>query len=162
MAHTRDLRWLCKALTLDTTPRRSRARRFSQQVSRVTSTAFLRQPGLCTQRWTTRSHTGAADADHCLATASAMHHSANLRSAVAAGNTRVIDDPAGKARALHCLLDHIAPGRAADCRTPNARELATTGCSPPTSSMSRPRCATGARLTIRQTGRCGAGPASCR
>ncbi|MGO9183837.1 pyridoxamine 5'-phosphate oxidase family protein, partial [Mycobacterium sp.] len=36
-------------------------------------------------------------------------------------------DPAEKLRAFDGLLDHIAPGRAADCRRPDARELAATG-----------------------------------
>jgi nitroimidazol reductase NimA-like FMN-containing flavoprotein (pyridoxamine 5'-phosphate oxidase superfamily) len=58
---------------------------------------------------------------------SAMHHSVNFRSVVAVGNARVVDDPVEKSQALHCLLDHIAPGRAADCRAPDARELAATG-----------------------------------
>lgn len=58
---------------------------------------------------------------------SAMHHSVNFRSVVAVGEARVVDDPAEKSRALGCLLDHIAPGRAADCRAPDARELAATG-----------------------------------
>ena len=57
----------------------------------------------------------------------AMHHSVNFRSVVVVGAARVVDEPAEKLRALRCLLDHIAPGRAADCRTPNARELAATG-----------------------------------
>jgi len=39
----------------------------------------------------------------------------------------VVDDEEEKLRALCCLLDHIRPGRAADCRTPNPRELAATG-----------------------------------
>ena len=55
-----------------------------------------------------------------------MHHSLNYRSVVVVGAARVVEDPAEKLRALHCLLDHIRPGRAADCRTPNARELAAT------------------------------------
>ncbi|WP_156687057.1 pyridoxamine 5'-phosphate oxidase family protein [Mycobacterium sp. Marseille-P9652] len=58
---------------------------------------------------------------------SAMHHSVNFRSVVAVGAARVVDDAAEKARALGSLLDHIAPGRATDCRSPNARELAATG-----------------------------------
>ncbi len=58
---------------------------------------------------------------------SAMHHSVNFRSVVVLGTARVVDDPAEKLRALRCLLDHIRPGRAADCRNPNARELAATG-----------------------------------
>jgi nitroimidazol reductase NimA-like FMN-containing flavoprotein (pyridoxamine 5'-phosphate oxidase superfamily) len=57
----------------------------------------------------------------------AMHHSVNFRSVVVLGDARVVQDPAEKLRALRCLLDHIRPGRAADCRTPNARELAATG-----------------------------------
>ncbi|MBW0017735.1 MAG: pyridoxamine 5'-phosphate oxidase family protein [Mycobacterium sp.] len=57
---------------------------------------------------------------------SAMHHSLNYRSVVVMGTARVVDDPAEKLQALHALLDHIQPGRAADCRTPNARELAAT------------------------------------
>jgi len=58
---------------------------------------------------------------------SAMHHSMNFRSVVVVGDARVVDDPTEKSRALDCLLDHIAPGRAADCRAPDARELAATG-----------------------------------
>lgn len=58
---------------------------------------------------------------------SAMHHSVNFRSVVAVGEARVVDDPGEKSRALGCLLDHIAPGRAADCRAPDASELAATG-----------------------------------
>jgi len=57
---------------------------------------------------------------------SALHHSLMYRSVVVVGDARVVEDPAEKLRALHTLLDHIAPGRAADCRTPNARELAAT------------------------------------
>jgi nitroimidazol reductase NimA-like FMN-containing flavoprotein (pyridoxamine 5'-phosphate oxidase superfamily) len=57
----------------------------------------------------------------------AMHHSVNFRSVVVLGDARVVQDPAEKLRALRCLLDHIRPGRAADCRTPDARELAATG-----------------------------------
>jgi len=57
----------------------------------------------------------------------AMHHSVNFRSVVVRGAARVVDDPAEKLRALRSLLDHIRPGRADDCRTPNARELAATG-----------------------------------
>jgi hypothetical protein len=58
---------------------------------------------------------------------SALHHSLAYRSVVVVGDARQVEDPAEKLRALHCLLDHIASGRAADCRTPNARELAATG-----------------------------------
>jgi nitroimidazol reductase NimA-like FMN-containing flavoprotein (pyridoxamine 5'-phosphate oxidase superfamily) len=57
---------------------------------------------------------------------SALHHSLVYRSVVVVGEARVVEDPAEKLRALHCLLDHIATGRAADCRAPNTRELAAT------------------------------------
>lgn len=57
----------------------------------------------------------------------AMHHSVNFRSVVVLGAARIVDDPAEKLRAFDGLLDHIAPGRAADCRRPDARELAATG-----------------------------------
>ena len=57
---------------------------------------------------------------------SALHHSLMYRSVVVVGDAHVVDDPAEKLRALHSLLDHIAPGRATDCRTPTARELAAT------------------------------------
>ncbi|GAB3010815.1 pyridoxamine 5'-phosphate oxidase family protein [Mycobacterium bourgelatii] len=57
---------------------------------------------------------------------SAMHHSLNYRSVVAMGTARLVEDPAEKLRAMNALLDHIRPGRAADCRPPNARELAAT------------------------------------
>jgi nitroimidazol reductase NimA-like FMN-containing flavoprotein (pyridoxamine 5'-phosphate oxidase superfamily) len=57
---------------------------------------------------------------------SAMHHSLNYRSVVAVGTARTVDDLDEKGRALHALLDHIRAGRAADCRPPNASELAAT------------------------------------
>ncbi|SON63291.1 hypothetical protein MSIMFI_04821 [Mycobacterium simulans] len=56
----------------------------------------------------------------------AMHHSLNYRSVVVLGTARLVEDPAEKRRALGALLDHIRSGRAADCRSPNARELAAT------------------------------------
>ncbi|WP_322861053.1 pyridoxamine 5'-phosphate oxidase family protein [Mycobacterium europaeum] len=58
---------------------------------------------------------------------SAMHHSVNFRSVVVLGDARVVDEAAEKRRALAGLLDHVAPGRAADCRAANPRELAATG-----------------------------------
>jgi uncharacterized protein len=57
---------------------------------------------------------------------SALHHSLVYRSVVVLGDARLVDDPAEKLSALGSLLDHIAPGRAADCRLPNERELAMT------------------------------------
>ncbi|MCV7079044.1 pyridoxamine 5'-phosphate oxidase family protein [Mycobacterium szulgai] len=57
---------------------------------------------------------------------SAIHHSLNYRSVVVLGTARLVADRTEKRQALAALLDHIAPGRAADCRPPNARELAAT------------------------------------
>lgn len=56
----------------------------------------------------------------------AVHHSANFRSVVVHGTGRVIEDRDEKLRALAALLDHVAPGRADDSRSPDARELAAT------------------------------------
>jgi nitroimidazol reductase NimA-like FMN-containing flavoprotein (pyridoxamine 5'-phosphate oxidase superfamily) len=57
---------------------------------------------------------------------SALHHSLVYRSVVVVGEARLVEDPHEKLLALGSLLDHIASGRAADCRPPNARELAAT------------------------------------
>ena len=56
----------------------------------------------------------------------AMHHSLEYRSVVAVGNARLVQDRDEKLRALAALLDHVASGRSADSRPPNARELAAT------------------------------------
>jgi hypothetical protein len=57
---------------------------------------------------------------------SAMHHSLKYRSVVAMGNARLVTDRGEKLRGLAAVLDHVASGRAADSRPPNARELAAT------------------------------------
>jgi nitroimidazol reductase NimA-like FMN-containing flavoprotein (pyridoxamine 5'-phosphate oxidase superfamily) len=57
---------------------------------------------------------------------SAMHHSLEYRSVVAMGNARLVTDRDEKLRGLAAVLDHVASGRAADSRPPNARELAAT------------------------------------
>jgi uncharacterized protein len=56
----------------------------------------------------------------------ALHHSLKYRSVVVLGTARLVQDRREKLRALAALLDHIAPGRSADSRPPNARELAAT------------------------------------
>jgi uncharacterized protein len=56
----------------------------------------------------------------------ALHHSLQYRSVVVLGNARLVKDPSEKLRALQALLDHVASGRGADARLPNARELAAT------------------------------------
>ncbi|UCM86689.1 pyridoxamine 5'-phosphate oxidase family protein [Streptomyces marincola] len=58
---------------------------------------------------------------------SAFHHSVNYRSVVAHGTAHPVRDTAEKARVLDLLVDHVVPGRAADCRPADPRELAATG-----------------------------------
>ncbi|MER6223531.1 pyridoxamine 5'-phosphate oxidase family protein [Streptomyces sp. 900105755] len=57
---------------------------------------------------------------------SAFHHSVNYRSVVVHGIAHQVTDPEEKSRALDALVDHVVPGRAADSRPANKRELAAT------------------------------------
>lgn len=57
---------------------------------------------------------------------SAFHHSINYRSVVVHGIARQVTDPEEKRTALDSLVDHVVPGRAADSRPANAKELAAT------------------------------------
>ncbi|MET8182426.1 pyridoxamine 5'-phosphate oxidase family protein [Streptomyces sp. NPDC005336] len=57
---------------------------------------------------------------------SAFHHSLNYRSVVVHGIARPVTDPAERAAALDALVDHVVPGRAADSRPADAKELAAT------------------------------------
>ncbi|MEU5088597.1 pyridoxamine 5'-phosphate oxidase family protein [Streptomyces sp. NPDC021356] len=57
---------------------------------------------------------------------SAFHHSINYRSVVVHGTAHQVTDPAEKRLALDVLVDHVVPGRAADSRPGNAKELAAT------------------------------------
>ncbi|OOK66645.1 pyridoxamine 5'-phosphate oxidase family protein [Mycobacterium kansasii] len=93
---------------------------------------------------------------------SAMHHSLNYRSVVVMGSARAVDDHAEKLSALHALLDHIRPGRAADCRTPTPVNWPPRRCLPSILSRFRPRCARAGRSTIRKIVRCRIGPGSSR
>jgi uncharacterized protein len=56
----------------------------------------------------------------------AFHHSLNYRSAMVLGRTRLVTDPDEKDAALSALVEHIVPGRGAEVRPANARELAAT------------------------------------
>jgi nitroimidazol reductase NimA-like FMN-containing flavoprotein (pyridoxamine 5'-phosphate oxidase superfamily) len=51
---------------------------------------------------------------------SAMHHSANYRSAMILGTGRLVEDSGEKRAALRAVVEHIVPGRAAHVREPNA------------------------------------------
>ncbi|WP_416972812.1 pyridoxamine 5'-phosphate oxidase family protein [Streptomyces sp. 4F14] len=57
---------------------------------------------------------------------SAFHHSINYRSVVIHGLAYDVTDPAEKRAALDALVDHVVPGRAADSRPANKKELAAT------------------------------------
>ncbi|WP_037771697.1 pyridoxamine 5'-phosphate oxidase family protein [Streptomyces sclerotialus] len=57
---------------------------------------------------------------------SAFHHSINYRSVVVHGTAYQVTDPEEKNAALDALVDHVLPGRAADSRPGNAKELAAT------------------------------------
>ncbi|MEU3840294.1 pyridoxamine 5'-phosphate oxidase family protein [Streptomyces sp. NPDC028635] len=57
---------------------------------------------------------------------SAFHHSINYRSVVVHGIAHDVTDPEEKRLALDALVDHVVPGRAADSRPANKKELAAT------------------------------------
>ncbi|MFJ5265441.1 pyridoxamine 5'-phosphate oxidase family protein [Streptomyces sp. NPDC088387] len=57
---------------------------------------------------------------------SAFHHSINYRSVVVHGVAHDVTDPDEKCAALDSLVDHVVPGRAADSRPANRKELAAT------------------------------------
>jgi nitroimidazol reductase NimA-like FMN-containing flavoprotein (pyridoxamine 5'-phosphate oxidase superfamily) len=57
---------------------------------------------------------------------SIFNHSMNYRSVVILGKATLVDDPAEKIEALRRLSEHIIPGRWADSRRPNERELKAT------------------------------------
>jgi nitroimidazol reductase NimA-like FMN-containing flavoprotein (pyridoxamine 5'-phosphate oxidase superfamily) len=57
---------------------------------------------------------------------SIFNHSMNYRSVVILGKATVVQDPAEKFEALRRLSEHILPGRWAESRQPNERELKAT------------------------------------
>ena len=57
---------------------------------------------------------------------SAFHHSINYRSVVAFGTARKIADVEEKVSALHIISEHLIPGRWAEVRAPNEKELEAT------------------------------------
>jgi len=57
---------------------------------------------------------------------SAMHHSANYRSAMLVGRATLVEDPAEKRAALRAVVEHIVPGRWDDVRAPTENELMAT------------------------------------
>ena len=57
---------------------------------------------------------------------SAFHHSINYRSVVVHGTAHQVTDPGERALALDAIVNQVVPGRAADSRPGNAKELAST------------------------------------
>jgi nitroimidazol reductase NimA-like FMN-containing flavoprotein (pyridoxamine 5'-phosphate oxidase superfamily) len=57
---------------------------------------------------------------------SAFHHSMNYRSVVVLGAARAVTDPKEKWDALHAIVEHVAPGRWAEVREPNEKEMKAT------------------------------------
>jgi nitroimidazol reductase NimA-like FMN-containing flavoprotein (pyridoxamine 5'-phosphate oxidase superfamily) len=57
---------------------------------------------------------------------SAMHHSANYRSAMLIGAARSVEDLDEKRAALQAVVEHIVPGRSAEVRPPTENELRAT------------------------------------
>ncbi|MEV7729829.1 pyridoxamine 5'-phosphate oxidase family protein [Streptomyces sp. NPDC087917] len=57
---------------------------------------------------------------------SAFHHSMNYRSVVVHGTAYQVTDEAECRLALDALVDHVVPGRSADSRPADAKELAAT------------------------------------
>ena len=57
---------------------------------------------------------------------STFHHSLNYRSVVVHGRARAIEDAEEKARALEAVVEHVVPGRSAEARPANAKELRGT------------------------------------
>ena len=57
---------------------------------------------------------------------SAMHHSANYRSAVLLGTARPIEDPDELARGFETIVERIVPGRWPDVRPPSQNEMKAT------------------------------------
>ncbi|MEV7780558.1 pyridoxamine 5'-phosphate oxidase family protein [Kitasatospora sp. NPDC088351] len=64
--------------------------------------------------------------DGLVLTKSAFNHSVNFRSVVAHGTAHQVTDPEELTTALDALVDHAVPGRSAEVRPANARELAAT------------------------------------
>jgi nitroimidazol reductase NimA-like FMN-containing flavoprotein (pyridoxamine 5'-phosphate oxidase superfamily) len=57
---------------------------------------------------------------------SIFNHSMNYRSVVVLGTATLVSDPAEKLEALRLLSEHVIPGRWADVRQPNEKELKAT------------------------------------
>jgi nitroimidazol reductase NimA-like FMN-containing flavoprotein (pyridoxamine 5'-phosphate oxidase superfamily) len=57
---------------------------------------------------------------------SVFHHSMNYRSVCVFGRSRRVTGAKARAAALEALVEQLVPGRSAEARSPNAKELAAT------------------------------------
>ncbi len=57
---------------------------------------------------------------------SVFNHSMNYRSVVVLGTAKLVDNPDEKLKALYAISEHIIPGRWAEARQPNYKELKAT------------------------------------
>ena len=57
---------------------------------------------------------------------STFHHSMNYRSVVVFGRARLLIEREEKLHGLESIVEHLVPGRSAEARSPNEKELAAT------------------------------------
>jgi nitroimidazol reductase NimA-like FMN-containing flavoprotein (pyridoxamine 5'-phosphate oxidase superfamily) len=57
---------------------------------------------------------------------SVYNHSMNYRSAVVLGRAHEVTELGAKLRAMECVVEHVVPGRWAEARRPNDKEIAGT------------------------------------
>ena len=94
---------------------------------------------------------------------SQFHHSMNYRSVAVHGVAHLVTDPDERATALAAVVEHVAPGRAAESRPGDRQELAATAV------LRLPLDGGGAQAAQRPgrrrrapTSRCRTGPGCCR
>ena len=76
---------------------------------------------------TTRACLNVTLIDGIVLARSAFNSSMNYRSVTVFGTPRLVDDEAGKLRALKAISEHLMPGRWDELRAPHDRELKMTG-----------------------------------
>ncbi len=98
--------------------------------ARVDETLYLHGS---TGSWMRRASTRESDVcvtvtvvDGLVLASSAFHHSINYRSVVMFGPVREVSEAQEKAAALVAVVEHVLPGRSAEVRGPNPRELVAT------------------------------------
>jgi nitroimidazol reductase NimA-like FMN-containing flavoprotein (pyridoxamine 5'-phosphate oxidase superfamily) len=64
--------------------------------------------------------------DELVLARAALHHSLNYRSVMVLGEAHEVTGPAEKERALHTVVEHIAPGRADEIRGADETDLRST------------------------------------